>query len=514
MHAAIDIGTNSFHLVVARGGTEGGFEVVTTEKDMVRLGSQGEGMRRLSPDGIERGVKALTRMVEVAHSLGADIRAVATSAVREAENRAEFVERVERELGISVEVVSGTEEARLIHHGVVHAIPVGDQRCLIVDIGGGSTEFIVGDGPTLIEPRSLRLGAIRLTTEYLGEMGEEAPTMEARLALRAHLRGALDGVSRDLGRLQPELAIGSSGTISTVAEIIAAERRDDVRNLNGFTFTAAELKAATQRVVTSTLAERKAIKGLDERRADIIVGGIVLLDEIFAAFGLEEMTVSEYALREGVLFDRFPAGAEHLRDLRRSNALRLARQLDPDSGHAVTAANLATTLFDETAAIHGLEPSARELLEVAGLLHNVGMFISHSGHHKHSYYVIRNSERLTGFTEHEVELVALIARYHRRSLPTQKHRPFAALSADDQYLVSVCAGLLRVAIGLDRRHRGLVVSVATEYSEKRKKLTVLPRVAKTTDLAVEIAAATERSALLAGVLEADVVVGSPVAAAG
>lgn len=506
VHAAIDIGTNSIHLVVARAVPGGGFEVVTTEKEVVRLGSGAGDMKRLEPAAIDRGVAALTRMVELAASMGADITAVATSAVREAENREEFVDRVARELGIEVEVIGGTEEARLIHRGVIHALPVAGHRTLAVDIGGGSTELIVGEGTELIEARSLRLGAIRLTERFFDDHrhpGAPAPGREAIEACRAFLADALGAVARDLGGHRPELAIGSSGTITAVASMISASGGDAANQLNGFSFTVAELTRTVKEVIASSADERRKLRGLDERRSDIIVGGILLLSEIFAAFALESMTVSAFALREGVLYDRFPQGADHLHDLRRSNALRLARQLDPDHRHAETVARLAVQIFDRTIELHQLGPDARELLETAALVHNVGMAVAHSGHHKHGYYIIRNSELLTGFSEHETELVALVARYHRKSHPAPKHAEFGRLRPDDRQLVRILAGMLRIAIGLDRRHGSRVSAVAVRPVEEggAQSLVIEPVVPSGDEVGVEVFAAQARSGLLAEALD-------------
>ncbi|MEM8924733.1 MAG: Ppx/GppA phosphatase family protein, partial [Actinomycetota bacterium] len=373
MHAAIDIGTNSIHLVVARSSAEGGFEVVTTEKESVRLGSGGGDMKRLADDAMDRGVAAIGRMVEVATSLGADITAVATSAVREAENRDEFVARVEAEFGLTISVIPGLEEARLIHNGVVHAVDLTDRRALIIDIGGGSTEFIISEGPELVEARSLRLGAIRLTQRFFGRFGpDEVPTAAAVKACRRYLRSALSGVERDLGGHRPQLLVGASGTVEAAAAMAAAARGDEPRQFNSATFTAAELDAVVDTVLGVAAGERVgAVPGLETKRADIIVGGILLLQEIVRAFDLEVITISEFALREGVLFDRFPAGEGHLHDLRRNNTLRLAHQLDPDATHAETAARLALQLFDRTADVHQLGAEARQLLELAAFVHNV-----------------------------------------------------------------------------------------------------------------------------------------------
>lgn len=508
IHAAIDIGTNSMHLVVARADPDGGFDVLTTEKEMVRLGSGAGEMKRLAPDAIDRGIAALERMTEVAKSFGAvDLSAVATSAVREAENQQEFLDLAREVAGVEVEVISGFEEARLIHLGVLQALAVFDRRLLLIDIGGGSTELLVGKGETPLEARSMKLGAIRLTERFFTSDKEDAEvdtSPEAIEACRQYVRNALAPVARELSGHQPEIAIGSSGTIGTVATMVAAGRGETIRQLNGATFSAEELEGLVTRLEHSTQAERRGMSGLDEKRIDIIVGGVILLSEIFQALDVSELTVSEYALREGVLLDRFggstSAGLDRLVDLRRSNTERLAEQLDPDPDHAKHTAVLATGLFDRTVDLHGLSASERELLWSAAVLHNVGLFISHSSHHKHSYYVIRNSEQLTGFTQHEIELISVIARYHRKSHPSEKHAEFASLSDDDKDLVRLLAGMLRLAIGLDRRHAGAVRSVRVFSDEVNGNLTIEPVGDADADLDLEIYAATERSRLLSKAL--------------
>lgn len=516
VHAAIDIGTNSFHMVVARGLRDGGFEIVTTMKEMVRLGQGSKEMKRLADDAIERGVACLARMAAVAATHGAGITAVATSATREAENRQDFIDRVYDETGIGIEVISGFEEARLIHLGVLQALPVFDKRLLLVDIGGGSTEFLVGQGADVLAARSMKLGTIRLTERFFDD-GKASGRRVKRCA--AHVAAILSAPADELGQEPHEVAIGSSGTATAIASMIAARRGEDVSDFNGFRFSAKELDEQVAIVVDTPADQRRSIPGLDGRRADIIVGGILLLQGIFERFGITEMVVSGYALREGVLFDRLaadrPESAGRLTDLRRSNALRLAHQLDPDAAHAETAARLALRLFDQTTYLHRLGAEARELLELAALVHNVGLFISHASHHKHTYYVVRHSEQLTGFTERERELLALIARYHRRSHPKPRHPEFAALRPSDQELVRTLAGLLRIAIGLDRRHRGWVDDVTVAYRPAEKRLLVEPRPRTdepAVDLSLEVFSAQERADLLAEALGVEIVVEHPVGA--
>ena len=218
--AAIDIGTNSIHLLIARPTGNNRFEVIDREKEVVRLGSGSGDMKRLAPDAIERGLEALRRFQQVAASRGAHVYAVATSAVREAENRGEFVRRAYDEAGVRVAVISGAEEARLIHLGVLQAVPVFDQRHLVIDIGGGSTEFVVGEGAEVLEARSLKLGAIRLTERF--GLRSEPVKRKALDDCRQYIRSTLAPVARMAKSLGFEVVIGSSGTIVNLAEMARA----------------------------------------------------------------------------------------------------------------------------------------------------------------------------------------------------------------------------------------------------------------------------------------------------
>lgn len=509
LHAAIDIGTNSTHLVVARTSAAGGLEVLTTLKEPTRLGADSDDMRELAPDAIDRGIVALERMVSTAKSMGAEVIAVATSAVREARNRDEFLRRARREIGVEIDVISGSEEARLIHVGVLSALPVFDTRMMLVDIGGGSTEFLVGEGFDVVEARSMKLGSIRLTNRFFGD-GVDKPTKSQLAGCRRSIRNALIPVVLELGGHQPQTFVGSSGTILNVAEMCVRMRDDKVQSLNGATFTRSELDAAIEAVVSRTADKRIDLPGLDPKRGDIILGGIMLLEAIFDEFMIDEMVVSENALREGVLIDRFgnPADRRHLREPRRANVERLSRELDPDPAHAAHTAHLAVELFDRTTRLHELGADERELLESAALLHNVGLFISHSSHHKHSYYVIRNSDRLTGFTDREIEIIALTARYHRKSLPQKKHFGYCDLDTDDQQLVQTLAGVLRIAIGLDRRHAGAVETVRVHRRPDGVEIEPVPT--DGADVEMERFAAADRAELLSVALDQPVDVIAPV----
>ncbi len=509
--AAIDIGTNSFHMVVARALASGGFDIITTEKESVRLGEGAGEMKRLSEQAMERGVAALTRMLLVADSHEATVAAVATSAVREADNRQEFLDRVLEQTGLKIEVISGVEEARLIHLGVLQALPVFDQRLFMIDIGGGSTEFLVGEGEQVLAARSIKLGAIRLTDMFFAEIdreqsGRKQAKEQAKAASRCrkHIRNMVTPVANDLASLDHAVVIGCSGTITNLAAMAAARSGTvDDAGAGTLTLTADELDELVQLLIETPKGERSAIPGLDGKREDIILAGALLLQVAFKLFNVQTLTVSPFALREGVLYDRLETGmsGRRLADLRRSNAWRLAHQLDPDAVHAETCAKHALRLFDETADLHRFGSWERQLLEMAALVHNVGLFLSHAAHHKHTYYIVRNSEQLTGFTDRELELLAMVARYHRKSHPSvKKHQEFARLDDADRHRVRVLAGLLRVAIGLDRGHNRAISQISVGHDDDGLEIMVAPRNIGS-DLALEVFAAEERSQLLSAALD-------------
>jgi exopolyphosphatase/guanosine-5'-triphosphate,3'-diphosphate pyrophosphatase len=472
---------------------------------MVRLGSSAGDIRELSEDAIDRTVAALARFRQVAEVHGAPITAVATSAVREAENREVLIDRAWEEAGVHVDVVSGIEEARLIHLGVLQAVPVFDQRLLLCDIGGGSTELLVGQRGEVLASRSLKLGAIRLTRRFFDGKLIHPGAVDA---CRRHVRSTLAPFAREIRTLGVEVTVGSSGTIVALAEM-AALRASGARprTVSNAVLTSDQLDSLVAELIEAPTPEARAeLPGVDPARADIILAGALILEQVVHELALPEVVISDYALREGVLLDawrrRHGGSLHHLSDLRRRSVLSLAQTMDEDPAHSAQVARLALELFDAVRPRHGLGDDARELLEAAALLCNVGMFLSHAQHHKHSYYVIRSTDRLVGFTDHEVELVALVARYHRKSEPRTKHPEFAALDEDDQRLVRCLAGLLRVAIGLDRNHAGRVAAVAVHDDGDR--LTVGATPARGEDIGLELYAANARKDLLAAALDVPV----------
>ena len=452
-------------------------------------------MKQLSADAIARAVETLERFRQVAAMWEADVVAVATSATREALNRHEFIDRARADAGVEVAVISGMEEARLIHLGVLQAVPVYDRDVLVIDIGGGSTELIVGSGGRMRAARSLKLGAIRLTNRFFAD---EPATETAIDACRDYARAFLSPVVREIRAAGFSIAVGSSGTIETVVAMIAAERGEQPRSLNSVSATRAELDAVVARVAASpTARERERLPGLEAKRSDIILGGVILLEQLVNELDIEELTFSDYALREGVLLDRMRQpheGLHHLSDLRRESVVHVAQMFIDDLEHASRTADLAAQLWAQTQTLHGLLPPTLELLEAAALLHNVGLFVSHSAHHNHSYYLIRNCEHLTGFTDREIELIAVVARYHRKSLPKAKHAAFAGLAGDDQRLVRVLAGILRIAIALDRTAAGVVKRLGVQ--RENGSLAIHVQLERGADGSLELYTAEQRKDLL------------------
>ncbi|HEY8093454.1 MAG TPA: Ppx/GppA phosphatase family protein [Acidimicrobiales bacterium] len=512
--AAIDVGTNSVHLVVARVTGDDRFEVITSEKEMVRLGTGSGDMKRLTPDAMQRGVDTLRRMKLIADIDAAPVRAVATSAVREAENHDEFVALAREGAGVDVEVISGVEEARLIHLGVLQAVPVFDRRLLVCDIGGGSTEVLVGERGEVLTARSFKLGAVRLTNRFFP--GERLHP-SAVSSCRAYIRSTLSPFRRDVAAQGFEVAVGSSGTIHAVAAMAqAATGTEPPRSFNRFRLSADDVRAVVKALIGApSVKQRSRLPGLDVNRADIVLAGALILEGVVETFGVQELEISDYALREGVLLDtiqRTRGGSlHHLRDVSRRSVLHLAEVCDEDPEHSAHVARLALELFDGLTALpplkglEGLGEPAREYLEAGALLANVGLFISHSRHHLHSYYVIRNSELLTGLTDDEIEIIALLARYHRKSGPRPRHPEFARLSEADQHLVSALAGILRIAIGLDRSHDHRVAGTRCRLDGETVVIELIP--AGDAELELEQFAADQRRDLLEEVLARPVIIG-------
>jgi exopolyphosphatase / guanosine-5'-triphosphate,3'-diphosphate pyrophosphatase len=486
--AAIDIGTNSFHLVIAEVDRDTGkFNILGRQKETVRLGSGSSDMKLLSNEAMYRGFETLKRFKALADSAGAPVRAIATSAVREAENQLDFIYKAKNETGVKIEVASGIEEARFIYLGILQALPVFSKKILLIDIGGGSTEFLIGFKREIIYDNSIKLGAIRMTNRFFNN---DKIDNKAVKECRKFIKGTMNPVIRQIKQFDFEVVIGSSGTILNIANIINVSKGNlpDSR-LNNFQFTSDELSEAAERILEAkTVKQREKIPGLDTDRADIITGGVLILEQIFKELKIKELTVSEYALREGILMDtienKFTIKAkDHLEDIRYKSVVHVAENFSYEKEHSMYVAYLALKIFDETYALHKLNRQEREYLEAAAILHEVGCFISHTLHHKHSYYLIRNSE-LLGFTENEKEIIANVARYHRKSHPKEKHEEYAKLGSEDKEIVKKLASILRIADGLDRAHNSAAEIIECSSDGKELMVKLNPKNSESLELEI------------------------------
>jgi exopolyphosphatase/guanosine-5'-triphosphate,3'-diphosphate pyrophosphatase len=483
--AALDLGSNSFHLLVVDAHPDGTFVPLIREKDMLRLGDA-VGREGRIPDALaDRAVATVDRFRKLAAGAGTEeIHARATAALREAENGGEVVDRMVSEAGVDVRVISGQEEARLIFEAVKAAVVIDPGPALCLDLGGGSLEVMVGDRSSLSLAASLPLGVARLSAELV--TGDPLTADDVR-RLEKRVTSVLASLADDVARLRPAMTVGSSGTFCDLARMVAARRTGSVpRSINQFTFSRDELLPLHEELLTKRASERASIPGLEAKRADIIATGSTLLLTAMELFGFDRMTVSEWALREGIVLDVIPRheAADWTGDpraIRTTSVLQLARRCNWDEGHGRHTAGLALDLFDQTATLHRLGAGDRELLEHAGLLHDIGEHVSTEGHHKHSAYLIQHG-KLRGFTPAEVDFVAALARAHRGGNPKPAHEPFGSLDPEARERVTRLAALLRIADGLDRGRSGNVTGIEVVLDGDRARLVVR----SDTDIAIEL----------------------------
>jgi exopolyphosphatase/guanosine-5'-triphosphate,3'-diphosphate pyrophosphatase len=457
--AAIDIGTNSVHMIVVRVRPDFSFEIVDREKEMVRLGAGGLDGKKLTPEAMNAALQALSKFARLAQSHQVDeVLAVATSATREAENGGAFLRAIERKTGIRARLVTGTEEARLIHLAAVYGVDT-PKPAVVIDIGGGSVEITLGSGREVEFARSFKIGVIRLTERFV-DSDPISSRDERKMAkfIGEHVDRYLEHiVEKGFDRV-----IGTSGTILSLGIVATAIDRgtvpQEVRNLR---VPAKSLRRLRKDTVEMDLEERMHLPGLDPRRADLMVAGTVLLDTLLKRLAADEITLCDLALREGVLLDyihrhrRDIARIDRYPDVRRRSVIELAERCAWEADHSRQVAALALTLFDFTKKIHGLGDREREWLDYAGLLHDIGNHISYEKHHRHSYYLIKNGD-LRGFEPEEIAIIALVTRYHRRATPSKEHEGMGELTRHQRKAVAVLSAFLRLAETLDRSRHGVI----------------------------------------------------------
>ena len=470
--AAIDVGSNSIKLVVVDAAASNSFAVLSREKETIRLGHQTLREGSLSASAIERAADCIGRFRSIAEARGAErVFAVATASVREARNSATFVREIKRRAGVSVEILSAVEEARLIGLAAAQGCALAGSSILNIDIGGGSTEISLMRDGAPANLFSVKLGAVGLTEQFLAT---DPPKPKELKALREEVRAALERPARELQGARWQHATGTSGTILAIGtaarlrSLSEEERQTQGAQPAGDEITLAKLMRFNSRIAELRAAERRALPGISTQRSEIITAGGQILEGVMRALGIDTMRTCSWALREGVLIDRLREIEAESRpplpdvaDYRLRGVHAVGRRFGYEEAHAQQIARLAERIFDyfaKTGSTADLDRHHRVLLSAAALLHDVGYHIAHEDHHKHSLYLIRNSE-LTGFSEAERDVIANVARYHRGSDPKERHQNFAALNLTDRETVLKLASILRIADALDRRHDSRVSDV-------------------------------------------------------
>lgn len=453
---------------------DGSFSVLATDKEMLRLGDVVARSGYIDHEVAERAIEVVARFRAIAEAQRCDeIVALGTAALREALNGAAFVERLRARTGVDVKVVDGLREAQLIFEAVRASVLIDRPPALCADLGGGSLELMVGDRVSLHFATSLRLGVGRLTAELVRA---DPPTIKDRVRLERRIETELAPVLEQVVELRPGMLIGSSGTFVTIARMAAALRDGVVPDaINQLTVGALELSELTELIFNLGAEERQKLPGCDARRAELLPAGISVLGALMRGADLDELTVSEWALREGIVLstigrhDPLELGDDP-RALRRASVLSLCRRSSWRQRHARQVASIATSLFDATAELHQLSPTDRELLELGSLLHDIGEHISRTDHDKHTAYLIENGG-LRGFDPSEIRILATLGRYHVRGSPRPSFTPFGSLDADGRRRAVALTALLRLADALDATHTSGVEEI--EVGVRRGEVTLV-----------------------------------------
>lgn len=471
----IDIGTNSVRMLLVRIRPDLSYSILSHRKESVRLGEGEFPSMQLRPEAMQRAVMVCRRFVEMARAHDVDkIQAVATSATRDARNQADFLRLLRREANLVVRVVSGKEEARLVYLGVSSGIHMEDREALFLDIGGGSTEVIVGNQDSHSFLDTLQLGHIRLTTLFLKDHEGSIAETQYR-ELQEHVRDTAVRSLMSIKEMNLDFAVGSSGTVENLADIAARmflgrkREPDDVLRRD-------HLAKVRKMLCNLPLSERSKVPGINRDRSDVIIAGTAILETFMQELDLEEIQVSERGLRDGLLLDYLSRRGQERTDagisFRERSVVRLGRSLRFDEEHARRVADLSLQLFDSAAEakLHKYGEWERELLYYSALLHDIGIALSYSRHHYHSYYFIRNAD-LLGFDQTEIDIIATTAYFHRKRIPRKKYKPYKRLDGYSRKRVRKLSTFLSMAESLDRSHLGLVESA--EFSTPKKKRAVL-----------------------------------------
>ncbi len=506
--AAIDIGSNSIRQIVADVESQGNIRVVDEMKAAPRLGADMSTDGQLGAESMGRAIEAIVRMTTLARQLGATrIEAVATSAVRDAGNAATFINAVRREAGLRVRILSGDEEARLSYRSALAHFDLASGRAVVADLGGGSLELAHSAGGVLDCLESFPFGALRLTEQYLSPECRHKDVRKLRKAVRSELRRHVP--AREWRGAQ---FICSGGTFTNLASILLArEAMLTAQSVHGTRVSRADLEHVLDGLQDTTLEERMAVPGLSPNRADIIVAGLAVIAEVMARLDTNELVVSTYGIREGLLLEtaRIEPAAASPGEARQRSVRELAERCAYEAPHSLHVRDLSLQLFDALGPLLGCETGDRQALADAALLHEIGYHISYDRHHMHSYYLILHAD-LLGMSPSEQVVVANIARYHRGAAPKKKHRNLGSLAKPMRDQIKRLAALLRVADGFDRGHAGAVKRLQVRKLVRAIRIRPVPGAGQS--LRLEMWGAGQKTKLLASLLGVPVEIIGPAGA--
>ena len=504
--AAIDIGSNSIRQIIADVSPTGAIRVIDEMKASPRLGEGVIQTSRLSNTATRNALDALSRMATLSRQMGVHrVEAVATSAVRDAENGGDFLEVVREATGLRVRVLDGDEEALLSYRSALAHFDLGVGRAVVMDIGGGSLELVLSAGGLIDGLISLPYGVIRLTEQFLGS----SPSRKDLTTLRRHVR---KGLREQLSRRHWHGAqvIGSGGTLTNLAGMLLAKQGlDRGRHVHGTVVTRVELEHVLDVLQGMSPSERQTVPGLSPARADIIIAGLAVIAEVLARLEVRELVVSAYGIREGLLLEAASI-APVVADpgvARDRSVMQLAERSHYEALHAHHVQRLALQIFDGVASRCGFNSDDRRVLADAALLHDIGYHINFDEHHKHSYHLIIHAE-LLGMTPADRVTVANVARYHRGTEPKITHRNYGGLDKVIRRRIQRLAAILRVADGFDRGHAGAVDSVRIEWTDDVLRLTAIPA-PDANDLRLELWGASRKAGLLGRVVKLPVEIVGP-----
>ena len=500
--AAIDIGTNSIHMIIVEVISRRHFQVIERQKEMVKLGAGVFATQRLSDRAYQLGLETIHRYVQLAEQIGVDeILTAATSAIREAQNGEAFMNDVVKLTGLAPKIISGKVEAHLIFLAVRNSIALADETVAVLDIGGGSTEAVIGDRHEVLFGDSLPLGVQRLLDMF---EGQGPISSESRHVLEAHIQFAAQKTLDHISEIGFDRVIGTSGTIRTLGEAAhLAAGGDSLRSVNAEVVQLKDLQSLTQDLVDQEMTDRAKVDGISDKRADAIHLGGILLVQLLKMADAQAITLCDASLREGMILDYLERHAQGVAtfprqaDLRYRKAAQLAQKYQSDWHRNSHIAALAVQLFDQTYALHGYGRFERDMLEFAAILHDIGQLISFRKYHKNSRFIINRTDP-RGFTDEEVLLIGHVVRYHCKAAPTKRHKKFKRLSKAHRQRVQTLSGILRIAVCLDKTKHQRVDTLTCHLTDKALEIQVS---GQDSNLDLEIWAARQNSQVLATALK-------------